>query len=444
MNPLPPGPSHIGTIDFLRYAFQSPEPFLHRAAREYGLTFRINSPTSSGGPVTISGDPEIIRVIYTTDPDFLEARGVEFTTPIFGRNGVTVTSGAKHRRDRRLLSAPFHAALKSYGTIMSEITQETLARYPIGQKFSLLEATQGIALDVIIRAVFGVQGKEKIQEVRRAVLNLTDALHPGIIFTMALRREFFGLGPWAHFCRAKNALDALMRREIQDRRADNQGGDKRQDILSLLLNVRDEDGTMLEEEELLDQLRTVLFAGHETTATAMAWAIFLLQQHPLEMAKLRKELSELGQTPDPNALAALPYLEAVCQETLRMYPPVVDVGRTVKKTLNLGPYTIPAEEAIMASPILLHNNISLYPQPGRFKPERFLERKFSPFEYIAFGGGARRCLGAAFAMYEMKVVLGTALAGGAFRSTAASTIANIRRGLTMGPRGGVPMLRSVL
>lgn len=440
MSPLPPGPSRIGFFERLQYGFQSPEPFLHRTVREFGPTFRINDPT---GASTITGDPEAIRALYTADPDSLEARGIEFTAPIFGHNGVTVTSGERHKRDRRLLSAPFHAALKSYGDIIAEITTETFARHPKGQTFSLLDATQSIALDVIIRAVFGVQGKDHVAEVRDAILALVDALHPGIIFFLSLRRDLFGYGPWARFCRAKQALDRLVLREIHTRRAQAQAkeGEKRRDILSLLLEVRDEDGTMLQDEELLDQLRTVLFAGHETTATAMAWALFVLQERPLELAKLRNELAPLGPTPDPNALSTLPYLEAVCQEILRIYPPVVDVGRVVKKELNLGKFTVPAGEAVMASPIILHNQTSLYPEPTRFRPERFLERKFSPFEYIPFGGGARRCLGAAFAMYEMKVVLGTALAGHRFRNIGSPRVSNIRRGLTMGPRGGIPILR---
>lgn len=442
MHPLPPGPSRIGPIDFIRFILQSPEPFLHRMAREYGLTFRINARPSAGGPSTITGDPDIIKIIYTTDPDHFEARGVEFTTPIFGHHGVTVTSGAKHKRDRRLLSAPFHAALKTYGDIISEITRETLDRLPKHRPFSLLDTTQSIALDVIIRAVFGVEGAQNVQEVRHAILHLIDSLHPALIFTMALRREFFGFGPWARFCRAKNALDELLRKQIRARRSEQPGSENRRDILSLLVQVQDEDGSMLEEEELLDQLRTVLFAGHETTATAMAWAIRLLDLHKEPMAKFHEELSALGPSPDPNAFSTLPYLEAICQETLRMYPPVVDVGRVLKKSLDLGPYTLPAGEAIVASPILAHNNSALYPEAHAFRPERFLERKFSPFEFIPFGGGARRCLGAAFAMYEMKVVLGTAFSSGGFRSLSSAPVQNIRRGLTMGPKGGIPMTRT--
>jgi cytochrome P450 len=436
MTRLPPGPARLGPIDFLRSSLHSPVPVLRRLAREHGHTFRVGT---ASGPLTVTGDPEAIRTLYTADPDSFDVWGADVAAPIFGRHGVVVTRGAQHRRDRKLLSAPFHAALRGYGAAIAGIAAEVAAGWPTGRPFSMLAATQDIALDIIIRVVFSVEGGARIRAVRAAVLRLIHAMSPLVFVFPGLRRDLFGLGPWSRLLRARDALDALLLEEIRARRSAAPGRE-RQDILSLLVAARDDEGEGLGDAELLDQLRTLLFAGHETTAVALAWALCFLHRHPAALARVRAEIDALGPEPDPEALAALPYLDAVCQETLRLCPPVVDVGRIVRRPFALGDYVIPAGEGISASPLLLHSREDLYPDPDRFRPERFLERKPSPFEFIAFGGGARRCLGAAFAMLEMKVTLGTLLRGCRLRLAPGAPTAHVRRGLTLGPQGSVPMI----
>jgi cytochrome P450 len=301
----------------------------------------------------------------------------------------------------------------------------------------MLETTQDIALDVIIRVVFGVEGRERVEQVRAAVLRLIESLSPLIFVVLWTRRDFGGLGPWARYKRAIAAHDDLLLSEIQRRR---EVAETRNDILSLMLRARYDDGSAMSDIEIVEQLRGLLFAGHETTAVTLACAFHWLHREPEVLGKLLCELEGLGEDAEADALASLPYLEAVCQEALRMNPPVVDTGRSVREPFKLMGYTIPAGEGINPSPLLLHMREDLYPEPERFRPARFLERKFSPFEYIPFGGGARRCLGAAFAMYEMKIALGTILRRYRLRSVGGKRIAFVRRGLTLGPRGGVPMM----
>jgi cytochrome P450 len=410
-------------------------PLLRRLTAEHGDPIRI--PTRAG-PTTYTGDPEAIRAVYTADPDVFGVRAVNATAPILGRTSLAVSTGEQHRRARKLLAPPFNAGtMRAYGAAMVAAARAAAAPWVRERPFSMLEIAQSIALDVIVRVVFGMEGEERVRRTRAAVLRLIDSMSPAIFLFPKIRRHFLGLGPWARFQRASSALDALLLEQIRARRA---APHERQDILSLLVSVRDEDGRAMEDAALVEQLRTLLFAGHETTATAMAWAMYWLHREPGVLARALEEIDALGAEPAPDALASLPFLEATCFEALRMHPPVVEVGRTTQQPFPLGRYTVPAGEAIVPSPILLHAREDLYPNPDRFQPERFLSWKPSPFEFIPFGGGSKRCLGAAFAMYEMKVVLGTLLHENRLRLVSEAPIQYVRRGITMGPKGGVPMV----
>jgi cytochrome P450 len=432
----PPGLISFGVVDFIRAGFISPEPVFRRFAAKHGPTFRVST---FDGPLTLTGDPEAIRAIYTMDNDHFEAWGAQATEPIFGATSVVISSGARHRRDRKLLAPPFNAgAMRSYGKAIAEIAADTASRWQPGRPFSMLDATQAIALDVIIRVVFGVRGEARVGQTREAVLRLIGSISATYLLFPALRRDFGGLGPWARNQRAAKALEALLLDEIRARRGSD---DASEDVLGLLVRARYDDGSAMSDTELADQLRALLFAGHETTAMSLAWAMYWLHREPAILARLQAELDALGASPEPDALASLPYLEAVCQEALRLHPPVVDVGRVLKRPLQLNKqYAIPAGEAVSASPLLLHAREDLYPSPERFRPSRFIDRKYSPFEYIPFGGGGRRCLGAAFAMFELKVVLGTILRMSRLRLESQAPIGNVRRGVTMGPSGRVTMI----
>ncbi|MDI1475058.1 cytochrome P450 [Polyangium sp. y55x31] len=435
MNTLPPGPEHLGLIDTLRSSFGSPASVIRRLAAEHGDPFRVGT---LNGPITFLGNPAAIRAIYTADPETFEPFGVDVTEPIFGRTSVVVSTGPRHRRDRKLLGAPFApAAAKSYAAVVAEVAREAASQWMPCQPFSMLETTQAIALDVVIRVVFGVNGEARIRFVRAAVLDLIHAMNPLILVMPAIRRPLGGFGPWARMLRARAALDALLIEEIRALRA---SVEDRSDVLGLMLKARYEGGEGLSEQEVLDQLRALLFAGHETTAVTLAWAFYWLHREPDTLARVLAELDALGPDASLDKLLGLPYLEAVCLETLRIVPPVVNVGRVPRKPFALLDYIIPPGEALIPSPLLVHVREDLYPEPERFRPTRFLEREFSPFEFIPFGGGSRRCLGATLAMLEMKVVLAIVLREYQLRLASTAPMEHVQRGITMGPQGRVPMM----
>jgi cytochrome P450 len=435
MHPAPPGPRYFNPFSFVR-SLSDPTDFMLETRRRYGDTYRL--PTIFG-PIVVTGHPEGIRAMFTANADTFAPYQAESTSPLFGETSLALVTGARHRRDRKLLSPPFHGArMRAYGAIMADGAARAAAAWTRGEPFRMLDATQSISLEVILRAVFGLDhASARGQAVREAVIRYVGSIRPQFLFLSWMRRDLSGLSAWARFKRARDHLDALLYDAMAERRREPR---ERDDILSLLMSARDEDGGAMSDVELRDALLTLLFAGHETTAVALAWALYWLHRDPDELGRVLAEIDALGPSADAEAIAALPYLDAVCQESLRIYPIAPEIPRLLVEPLRLLSFPLPAGTAVMASVILLHNREDLYPEPTRFRPSRFLERKFTPFEYIPFGGGARRCIGAAFALYEMKIVLATILRGSRLRLAGAEPVKPSRRGFTMGPAGGVPMI----
>jgi cytochrome P450 len=302
------------------------------------------------------------------------------------------------------------------------------------------EAGSAISIDVILRAVFGVDEAAGLAELRAALLGALASMNPLLMLFPGLRRRFGGVGPYARMLAVRDRLDALIYDAIARRRTSVRGGEG--DVLGLMLSARYDDGSAMSDREIRDQLLTLVFAGHETSGIALAWAVNWLERTPSVRGRLLGELSTLGDDPEPAALAGAPYLEAVCHETLRLYPVVGEVVRLLRAPLTLGAWTIPAGVAVSAGIALVHARADLYPEPAAFRPERFLERKFAPHEYLPFGGGARRCIGAAFALHEMKVVLGTLLTHYRFTLARTKRERPIMRNLAMGPKAGVRLTAS--
>lgn len=433
--PLPPGPRWLRPLNFFQAGLTPPAPVLARLAARYGDPFRVSY---FSRPVTFTGNPQALRAIYTAHPDCFDVWGGGFIEPVFGETSVVVISGDHHRQDRNILAPAFSGpAMRNYGETMAAVAEEKMAQVEVGRPFRMLAVTQRITLDIMIRVVFGMQEEARITRTRAAVLELIDSLHVILFLFPSARRVLGGHGPWARNQRAVDALRALLLEQMRERRASGAPGT---DLLGRMLVARYDDGSGMEDVEILDQLRGLLFAGHEATATVLAWIFYWLGREPAVFARVAQEIEALGPEPAPEALAALPYLDLVCKECLRLYPPVVDPARVVRAPFELLGYTIPAGEVLRASSALLHLRPELYPEPERFWPERFLERKYSPFEYIPFGGGARRCLGAAFAMYELKVVVATILRGHHLRLLSKEPVAHARRALSLGPRGGIAMI----
>ncbi len=432
--PLPPTRT-FGVFEMLR-AMRDPRGAFTRAIARDGDPIVVKGPA---GPLTITASPAGVREIFAGDPDAFGIYGHKQLAPFFGATSLLLVAGARHKRDRKLLAPPFHGArMRAYGATMASVAERTIGAIPVGQSFKMHEATQTISLTVILQTVFGVSDDARVERFRTATERLMASIvSPMIHLFPSLRREFGGIGPWARFRRASKAFDELMFEEIRTRRS---GGATGEDILGLLMNARFDDGTAMSDEDLRDELLVLLFAGHETTASALAWAFYWLCTLPDEREKVLAEIDALGDRPGPEAIAALPYLEAFCHETLRINPVVTEVGRLLLEPMQLMDCTVPTGNAVMASIMMLHDREDLYPEPRTFRASRFLERKFAPYEFIPFGGGARRCVGAAFAMYEMKVVLGTLLRKYRFRLVSDAPVVAAQRGVTWGPKGGIPMV----
>ncbi len=429
MATLPKGPSKLAMI---RMMFDLSYT-LADMARDYGDPLTM---PSAFGPMVITIAPEGNRQIFTADPDLFTASAADSFGRVI-RTSVLVTSGAQHKRQRKLLAPPFHGQrMRSYGDVMRRAAMEWALRLAPGNPFAMIYTTQAITLDVIISAVFGVDQNERVEQFRTDLLELLGSFTP-LLFLRPLQHEFGGIGPWARFQKVFRKLEEHVLALTTERR---QSQESREDILSLLLGAKDDEGNSLSDQEILDQLLTVVFAGHETTAVMLAWAFYLLHKHPDKLDKLHQELDPQPLDLEADALAKLPYLEAVINETLRLYPPIHVIHRRLAKPMKLMGYDLPAGVVVAAGAYATHRLPSIYPEPERFLPERFLDKTYSPFEFLPWGGGARRCLGAAFAMYEMKIVLFTILKQCRFSLLETEEVKLTHRAGTVGPKGGIRMM----
>lgn len=430
---LPPGPGNklLQTYGYTR----DPYGWLIRNRDKYGDIFCAQMLI---GPVVVVGNPSGAQGIFGAEPDTFLPFATDAVKPMIGPNSMLFLSGARHRRERKLLMPSFHGErMRTYGHIIRDTALAVAEKWIPGQSMPFQLTSQAISLEVIIRAVFGVQDKSRVEAVRRGIIDFAEKTSPALFFFPFLQHKFGGFGPWDRFLKIKKAMTDLLHAEIEARRQANEPGN---DILSLMLAARHEDGSGMSDEELHDELLTLVFAGHETTGIALAWAIYWLLRNSDCMERLLAELDSLGPDPDPEHLARLPYLEAVVHETLRLHPIVPDAPRFVARPFELEGYHLPEGVGVAVATTLLHLRPDIYPEPHRFKPERFLERKFTPFEYTPFGGGARRCLGAAFAMYEMKIVLGTLLSRYRLVLAEPGDVLPVRRNLVLGPGTGVRVM----
>jgi cytochrome P450 len=435
MNGLPAGPRNtlLITLKYLR----DPYGTLLETARRYGEPFMW---PSFLGNMVVTGDPAGIRTLFAADPDTYLALGAELLGPVLGESNLILLGGERHRAMRKLQMPPFHGArMRAYGRIIIDAAQEHAARWPRGQPIPIHRTMQQISLLVILEAVLGLREPGSREAFKTAVLAAIAALKPSFMFIEALRRPLLGLSAWARFQRTRAHTLALFQEELRARRASSE---PREDILSLLLSAQYEDGTALTDEELLTQVMNLVVAGHETTASSLAWAFHHIHRDPAVKARLVEEVRGLPEPLDPESVAHLPYLEAVCSEALRLDPVAPLIGRRLRKGLTLQGFDLPAGIAVGISILQVHRRADLYPEPERFRPERFLERSYTPFEYLPFGGGARRCLGAAFALYEMKLVLATILRKYDLRPASDAPVGVTVRNTTVGPRGEVELLHA--
>jgi cytochrome P450 len=440
-----------------------PLRFMEESAKRYGDSFVMQFPNAP--PFLFTRDLEMIRQLFTGKPeDFYVGPVNRVLEPMVGRNSLLLLDDREHIRERRMMTPPFHGErMLSYGLSMRESASRSIDRWPLGKSFTLHEVFQDITLDIILKTVFGLSEGETLERFRElfvrmlnmgsrdAVLYLS-ALLPAerMLKLLAVGRDPIRLGPWkadvsrllpwTQLSRLMREVDAYLYAEMARRRAE--GIEKHEDVLSMLMQARDEHGQPMSDQELRDEAITLLAAGHETTATTLSWAFHFVLQHPEVEEKLRAELQQVAGTGPlaPEHVSRLEYLDATLKETLRLLPVAPAVGRVLQRPMKVGEWELPAGMAVMACAYLTHRRPDLWPEPERFHPERFVGKRPGPHEYFPFGGGARRCLGMAFASYEMRIVFAEVLRRVKLRAATPYAFRVSRRGVTLAPEGGVPVI----
>jgi cytochrome P450 len=423
---LPPGPSEPPAVQLMRWLVR-PIAFMESCRRRFGDTFSVRFPGFER-PMVMLSDPETIKALYTAHEHGLPPGRTISLLPVMGPDSVLLLEGREHLARRKLMLPPFHGErMRSYEAIMRAATERQLVSWPTDAPFAIHPHMQAITLEVILSAVFGVTDRARADLLReRLPLLLGETVSTTLQFRFVLASRLGRGDPMARLREISASIDELLFAEIADRRSDPALGE-REDILSLLIAARFEDGGSMSDRDLRDQLITLLLAGHETTATGLAWTFDLLLRHPAVLARLVAEV-DAGESDA--------YLRAVTREALRLRPVVPLAGRRLASELQVGGLRLSAGTDVTPAIWLTHTRADLYPQPFAFAPERFLDGPPSGYGWIPFGGGIRRCLGASFAEMEMRVVLETILRNAVLQRANARAERVTRRNVTFSPRRG--------
>jgi cytochrome P450 len=373
--------------------------FVFRARRELGEVFRMRG-VVPGGPV-ITSHPDHVRSLFTAKPEEAPSlAGESSLRPIVGPNSVLTAIGPRHMRQRKLLLPPFHGeAIERYAQMIADAAEREIDRWPVGRPFALAPRMQAITLDVIMAGIFGIEGRPARGTPEHGLRTAIRHLVAASSWPVAQFAELMNIGRDEAVGFTRAALSLLDRRTyaVIAKRRRAADVEERRDILSLLLHTRTEDGEALTDRELRDELLTLVLAGHETTANSLAWTWERLVRTPAAYDRLRDAVRSDTDAGD--------HIEAAITEGMRSRPVIPIIGRRVTVPWRLGPYAVPAGTPVDISILLLHHREDVYPDPFAFRPERWLGRKPGTYEWIPFGGGIRRCLGAALAMAEQRVVL---------------------------------------
>ncbi|MFO0548754.1 MAG: cytochrome P450 [Polyangiaceae bacterium] len=431
---LPPSPKLSRAETTLRW-FREPYAFLDECRARHGEVFSFR--LLGAPPFVVFSHPDHVRQIFSDDGSTMAAGAFNRTlAPLLGDRSVLMADGREHVRKRKLLLPPFHGErMHSYGSAMLEIADRAIERLPRERPFAIHPVMQDVTLEVIVRTVFGIQAGPRADEMMRRTKRILELGAWAPLLLPFLQFELFGLAPYGRFKAAVAAGDAVLYEEIRRRR---ETGERGEDILSLLLDARDDAGAMLEPPELRDELVTLLVAGHETTATALTWALRWLLDQPGTYADVRNAVDALGADPSPEDIAKCELLDAAAREALRLVPVIPLVGRVLLAPASVGGYDLEAGTVVVCSIYLAHRRPEAFPNPTLFDPSRFVGRKFSAYEFFPFGGGMRRCIGMAFALYEMKLVLAKLLARTELRLAGPKReIRMVRRSITITPEDGL-------
>jgi cytochrome P450 len=440
---LPPGPSAPPAWTLLRW-MRDPVAVLRECVARYGETFTLR--LGAMPPLVVLSNPEHVKEVFASAGDDMHAGEISRPLrPFLGERSVIVLDGAEHRAMRKLVMPPFHGErMHAYGRTMVELTHASIDAWPVGRVFAVHEPLQQITLDVILRTVFGM---DDVDARAKLGAQLTRLMHLASWPPLLLPQVQHDLGPWSpwgRFLRESKVADDALLGEIARRR--REGADGRTDILSMFLGVRDEDGRGLDDHDLRDQLVTLLVAGHETTATALAWTFRWVLALPAVRDRLLEEIHSAQRAGPltPERIMKLEYLDGTVREALRLQPVVPLVGRVLQQPMRFAGFDLPAGVALTPSVHLVHQNRAVYDHPERFDPERFIGRQYKSHEWIPFGGGIRKCIGMAFAIYEMKMVLATVLSRAWLRTAPGYAPRAVRRSITLTPADGMPVIADAI
>jgi cytochrome P450 len=429
--PLPPEPNGSSLSQTLRWAFR-PLPFMEDCRRKYGDSFSVRF-LGFERPMVLISDPVAIKALYTERSHGLPPGRNIILEPIVGSHSLLIQEGAEHLSRRKLMLPPFHGErMRSYEAAMDEVVGAEIDSWPLQREFAIHSRMQAVTLEVILRVVFGVSEGPRLERLRGMLATiLTETASPRAQLVGLATRRFGGRGPWARFEGKLREVDELLFAEIAEHRA-KPDLEQRQDILSLLMLAEFEGGGRMDDTELRDQLMTLLLAGHETTATALAWTFDLLLRHPAALDRLRDSL----------AAGEEDYLRATISESLRLRPVIPLAGRRLATELAVDGLTLPAGTDVTPAIWLTHTRADVYPEPFAFKPERFLEDAPDTYGWVPFGGGIRRCIGASFAEFEMRIALREVLTRCDLRKANPAPEKTGRRNITLSPKNGTPVVVS--
>jgi cytochrome P450 len=417
---LPPGPRTPRAVQTIAW-WNRTIPFLERCRQRYGKRFTMR--LLQAPPFVHHSQPEHLREIFTAPPEVLHpGEGAKLLEPVVGSNSVILLDERAHLSQRKLMLPAFHGEkMQRLSGLMQEVAERELTRWPKDEPIALHPRLQALTLEIIMRAVFGLDSGERLDAMRERLTGILEfGARPASTLPALQRGRRF-----REFVRTREQADALIYQTIDERRADRE---ERDDILAMLLEARHEDGSPMSPVELRDELMTLLVAGHETTASELAWAFERLTRTPDVLARLTDEID----SDDDDA-----YLTATVQETLRRRPVLPNAApRLVMEPVEIGGWRYDPGVCLIADAYLLHHDPDVYPDPYAFRPERFLDEQPGTYTWIPFGGGRRRCLGASFAMLEMKIVLRAVLAQNRIEAAAPPEEGARRRGITVSPRAG--------
>ncbi len=435
---LPPGPGAPGPLQLFSFLYE-PIAFLQAVRATHGEVVTIELPGM--WPLIQMSKPEHVEEVFKGPARELHAgEANQLLEPFLGSHSVLVLDDDPHLEQRRLLLPPFRGErMKAYGEVMRDATLSALEGVSPDAVTVTQTVTQQITLDVILQTVFGIASTTD-DELVRLLVDTLRALDDPKLLVSGFQRDLGPLSPWGRFLRRRARVRELLEAMIQRRRSQSNEG--RVDVLAALLQATHSDGTPMSDAEIRDELMTMLVAGHETTATALSWALYRIALHEDVRRRLLAEIDEAfpDGAVDPDRILELDYLTAVAKEALRIHPVIPGVGRVLKKARTVAGWDLPAESVVGCSILLAHFDPAVWPEPRRFDPERFLGQRISPYRYFPFGGGIRRCIGEAFALYEMRVVLATLLAQRVPQLVRGRRYTTKRRNLTLSPSGGMPLV----